>query len=63
MQLLADTAMAAVTAITHPTRHNAEVFVALAQQRAHNLPYGSLTSYTDEPDVAALAARLALPGR
>jgi hypothetical protein len=56
-QLLADTAMAAVTAITHPTRHNAEVFVALAQQRAQGRTYRSLT---DEPDVAALAARLAL---
>jgi hypothetical protein len=52
-----DTAMAAVTAITHPTRHNAEVFVALAQQRAQGRAYRSLT---DEPDVAALAARLAL---
>jgi hypothetical protein len=49
--------MAAVTAITHPTRHNAEVFVALAQQRAQGRAYRSLT---DEPDVAALAARLAL---
>ena len=57
-QLLADTAMAAVTAITRPTRHNAEVFVALAQQRAQGRAYRSLT---DEPDVAALAARLALP--
>jgi hypothetical protein len=27
------------------------------------LSYGSLTSFTDEPDVAALAARLAPPGR
>ena len=49
--------MAAVAAITHPTRHNAGVFVALAQQRAHGRAYRSLT---DEPDVAALAARLAL---
>jgi predicted ATPase/DNA-binding SARP family transcriptional activator len=56
-QLLADTAVAAVTAITQPTRHNAEVFVALAQQRAQGRAYRSLT---DEPDVAALAARLAL---
>ena len=56
-QLLADTAMAAVTAITHPTRHNAEAFVALARQRAQGRAYRSLT---DEPDVAALAARLAL---
>jgi hypothetical protein len=30
VQLLADTAMAAVTAITRPTRHTAEVFVALS---------------------------------
>ena len=63
IQLLADTAVAAVRALADPTRRNVEAFVALAQQRAHNLPYGSLTSYTDEPDVAALAARLALPGR
>jgi hypothetical protein len=49
--------MAAVTAIARPTRHTAEVFVALAQQRAQGRAYRSLT---DEPDVAALAARLAL---
>jgi predicted ATPase/DNA-binding SARP family transcriptional activator len=63
VQLLADTAVAAVRALTDPTRPNAEAFIALAQQRAQSLPYGSLTSFTDEPDVAALAARLALPGR
>ena len=63
IQLLADTAVAAVRALADPTRPRIEAFVALAQQRAHNLPYGSLTSFTDEPDVAALAARLALPGR
>ena len=59
IQLLADTAVAAVRALADPTRHNVEALVALAQQRAHNLPYRSLTSFTDEPDVAALAARLA----
>ena len=63
VQLLADTAVAAVRALADPTRPNIEAFVALAQQRAQNLPYGSLTSFTDEPDVAALAARLALPSR
>ncbi len=63
IQLLADTAVAAVRALTDPTRHNVEALVALAQQRGRNLPYRSLTSFTDEPDVAALAARLALPGR
>ena len=42
-QLLADTAVAAVTAITQPTRHNAEVFVALAQQRAQGRAYRSLS--------------------
>jgi predicted ATPase/DNA-binding SARP family transcriptional activator len=62
IQLLADTAVAAVRALADPTRPKIEAFVALARQRAHSLPYGSLTSYTDEPDVAALAARLALPG-
>jgi predicted ATPase len=62
VQLLADTAVAAVRALADPTRPNAETFVALAQQRAQDLPYGSLTSYTDGPDVAALAARLASRG-
>jgi predicted ATPase len=57
-QLIADTAVAAVTAITHPTRGNTDAFVALAQRRARGRAYRSLT---DEPDVAALAARLALP--
>ena len=55
IQLLADTAVAAVRALADPTRRNVEALVALAQQRAHNLPYRSLTSFTDEPDVAALA--------
>ena len=54
-QLLAETAVAAVSAIADPTRHHAEAFVALAQRRAHGPAYRSLT---DEPDVAALAARL-----
>jgi predicted ATPase/DNA-binding SARP family transcriptional activator len=54
-QLLAETAVAAVSAIADPTRHHAETFVALAQRRAHGPAYRSLT---DEPDVAALAARL-----
>jgi predicted ATPase/DNA-binding SARP family transcriptional activator len=59
VQLLADTAVAAVRALADPSRPNAEAFIALAQQRAQSLSYGSLTSFTDEPDVAALAARLA----
>ena len=63
IQLLADTAVAAVRALADPTHHNVEALVALAQQRARTLPYRSLTSFTDEPDVAALVARLALPGR
>jgi len=54
-QLLAETAVAAVNAIADPSRHHVEAFVALAQRRAHGLAYRSLT---DEPDVAALAARL-----
>jgi acetyl-CoA carboxylase carboxyltransferase component len=62
-QLLADTAVAAVKAFADPTRHNAETLAALAQQRAQSLSYSSLTSFTDEPDVAALAARLALHTR
>ena len=63
VQLLADTAVAAVRALADPTRPNTDAFIALAQRRAKDLPYGSLTSFTDVPDAAALAARLALPGR
>jgi predicted ATPase/DNA-binding SARP family transcriptional activator len=63
VQLLADTAVTAVRALADPTRPHAEAFIALAQHRARNLSYGSLTSFTDEPDVAALAASLALPSR
>jgi len=54
-QLLAGTAVAAVNAIADPTRHHVEAFVALAQRRARGPAYRSLT---DEPDLAALAARL-----
>jgi predicted ATPase/DNA-binding SARP family transcriptional activator len=54
-QLLAETAVAAVSAIADPTRHHAEAFIALALRRARGPAYRSLT---DEPDVAALAARL-----
>ncbi len=59
-QLLADTAVAAATAIADPTPPNINTFLALAQQRTSRPAYRSLT---DEPDVAALAARLALPTR
>jgi hypothetical protein len=54
-QLLAETAVAAVNAIADPTRHHIDAFFALAERRAHGPAYRSLT---DEPDVAALAARL-----
>ena len=57
-QLLADTAVAAVKVVTAPTRRNINAFAALTQQRARGPAYRSLT---DEPDLAALAARLALP--
>jgi hypothetical protein len=57
-QLLANTAVAAVKAINDPTPPNINAFLALAQQRASGPAYLSLT---DEPDVAALAARLARP--
>ena len=59
-QLLAGTAVAAVNAIAGPTRDHAEAFTALALRRAQGLAYRSLT---DEPDVAALTARLALLAR
>jgi hypothetical protein len=60
MHLLADAAMAAAAAIADPTRQNIDAFVALARQRTEALAYPRLT---DEPDVAALAARLALTTR
>ena len=63
VQLLAGTAVAAVKAVTDPTQYNNETFVALAQQRAKGLSYHSHISFQDEPDVAALAARLVLPAR
>jgi len=54
-QLLADSALAAAKAIADPTQHNADNFVALAQQRTQGPAHRSLT---DEPDLLALAARL-----
>jgi tetratricopeptide (TPR) repeat protein len=57
-QLLAETAVAAVKTIAAPTRRNIDAFAALVKRRAQGAAYRSLT---DEPDVAALAARLALP--
>jgi len=48
-----------VKVAAEPTRRNAGAFAALAQQRAQGVAYRS-RSLTDEPDVAALAARLAL---
>ena len=59
-QLLADTAVAAAKAIADPTPDHTEAFTALALRRAQGLAYRSLT---DEPDVAALTARLALLAR
>ena len=59
-QLLADTSVAAVKAIADPTRDHTEAFAALALRRTQGLAYRSLT---DEPDVAALTARLALLAR
>jgi predicted ATPase/DNA-binding SARP family transcriptional activator len=59
-QLLADTAVAAVKSIADPTRRNIGAFAALARRRSQGLAYRSLA---DEPDVAALMARLALPAR
>jgi hypothetical protein len=47
--------VAAVKAIADPTRVHVEGFLALAQRRARGPAYRSLI---DEPDVAALAARL-----
>ena len=63
VQLLAGTAVAAVKVVTDPTQYNNETFVGLARQRAKGLSYHSHISFQDEPDVAALAARLVLPAR
>ncbi len=60
-QLLAETAVAAVTVTAEPTRRNAGAFAALVQQRAQLLAFRPLV--TDDPDVAALAARLTRPAR
>jgi predicted ATPase/DNA-binding SARP family transcriptional activator len=68
-QLLANTAIAAAKATNDPTRQNIEAFLAVAQQRAravHQVAPGGVRglayrSLIDEPDVAALAARLAPP--
>jgi predicted ATPase/DNA-binding SARP family transcriptional activator len=68
-QLLADTAVAAATAVTDPTGHNIEAFLVFVQRRAHAVhqvaPGGARglahRSLVDEPDIAALAARLVLP--
>ena len=68
-QLLAGTAAAAAKAVTDPTRHNIEAYLAFVQRRAHEVhqvaPGGvrglAYRSLIDEPDVAALAARLVLP--
>ena len=54
-QLLAETAVAAVKAVADPARNHVEAFTALARRRARGPAYRSLT---DEPDVAALVARL-----
>ena len=51
VQLLADTAVAAVRASADPTPGNIETLVALAEQRSQSLSYGSLISFTDGPDV------------
>jgi predicted ATPase len=59
-QLLADTVVAAVKAIAGPAPDHTEAFTALALRRAQGPAYRSLT---DEPDVAALTARLALLAR
>jgi predicted ATPase/DNA-binding SARP family transcriptional activator len=59
-ELLAETAVAAASAVAEPTRDNVEAFMAVAERRASGgLALGTLT---DEVDVAALAAGLAMPG-
>jgi hypothetical protein len=63
IQRLADTALAAVRTLGDPSGLNIETFLALAQQAAQGLPYRSYITLTDRADVAALAARLALPSR
>ena len=55
-QLLADSALAAAEAAAEPSRQNTDNFIALAQQRASRLSHRALT---DEPDIVALATRIA----
>jgi predicted ATPase len=56
-QLIADAAVAAARATTQPTRENTDAFLSLARERnAQSFAFGS---FTDEADVASLAARLA----
>lgn len=55
-QLLADCAFAAARAVADPRERNANDFVALARQRTAGPAHRSLS---DEPDLVALAARLA----
>jgi dipeptidase len=55
-QLLADSALAAAEAVAEPSRQNTDNFIALAQQRASRLSHRALT---DEPDIVALATRIA----
>ena len=59
VQLLADSALAAATAIADPSQHATERFLTLARQRAQGPSHRTLT---DEPDLMALAARLAPAG-
>ena len=57
-QLLADTAVAAVKAAAEPTRHQHRSLRRARSAARQGVAYRS-RSLTDEPDVAALAARLA----
>ncbi len=54
-QLLADSALAAARVIADPNQQNADCFVALVRQRTAGPAHRALS---DEPDLAALAARL-----
>jgi hypothetical protein len=58
-QLIADAAVAAARATAEPTKENVDAFLTLAKER--NTQSFAFVSFTDEADVAALAARLGSP--
>jgi tetratricopeptide (TPR) repeat protein len=59
VRLVAETAMAAANAVADPTRANLNALAVLARRRSE--PGVAFAGLTDEPDLTALARRLAIP--